>query len=206
MSALPISASDAAGVELRAARAAGWRRRDLWWERLQEAGNRDLQAGERRRAARRFLAAWWLAATLPRDDPRRATSLANAGLAARLRGAERTAERRYRDAIRLWSRVPAALDDLEIRPRARSSLFHLRMELRHGETYRANMRARLGRFIAETGEALDAIARGEVPPHRLAARWRGEKPAVFDDTRKIVAACLLVAHWQPSEQRSLRVT
>jgi hypothetical protein len=194
MSALPIWASDAGPAARRAARAAGWRRRDLWWERLQERANRELEAGDTHRAARRFLIAWWLArALLPEADPRRATSLANAGLAARLRGAERTAARRYGDARALWSHVAATLEGIEIRPRARSSLFHLRMELRHGETYRANMRARLGRFVAEAGDALEAIARGEPPSVRLHARWRGEKPAVFDDTRKLLAACLLIA-------------
>jgi hypothetical protein len=193
MSARLISASER-GNAMRAARAAGWRRRDLWWEVLQERANADWAAGRRRRAAWAFRLAHWLAlAGLPARDARRATGLANLGLLARARGDERTAAARYRRALRLWSAVPAALPELEIRPRARSSLFHLRMELRHGETYRANLRARLGRFVAEAAASLEALARGEAPPVRLHERWRGEKPAVYDDTRKLLAACLLIA-------------
>jgi hypothetical protein len=179
---------------MRAARAAGWRPSDLWWERLQERANSDWAAGRRRRAAWSFRLAHGLAmARFPAGDPRRATSLANIGFLARRRGDDAAAVRRYRQAVRLWSAVPGTLPTLEIRPRARSSLFHLRMELRHGDTYRANLRARLAGFVAEAGAALEALARGDPPPARLHARWLGEKPAVFDDTRKLLAACLLIA-------------
>ena len=33
---------------------------------------------------------------------------------------------------------------------------------------------------------------GQAPRHRLYERWRGEKPSVFDDTRKFLAAALLI--------------
>ena len=180
--------------ELRAALAAGWRRRDLWWERLEEAANEALIEGREKSAIRRFRLAFWLARLgFPKDDPRRATALANLAFSARLAGSEKTAKRRYAAARSRWSKAPAALDALQIQPRARSSLFHLRMEVKHWETYRANMKMRLGKFIQETDEALAALSRHEQPPHRLFLRWRGEKPAVFDDTRKLLAACLLVA-------------
>lgn len=194
MSAPPISASDVSRAEARTARAAGWRRRDLWWERLQERGNRELAAGNRAAASRGFLAAWWLAVVgFSRNDPRYATSLANAGYAARLRGAERTARSRYARARRLWASVPDVIADIEIRPRARSSLFHLRMELRHRDTYEANARARLAAIASEAGAALAAIETGAAPPVRLHSRWKGEKPAQFDDRRKLLSACLLIA-------------
>lgn len=193
-SARHIWASERADPELRAALAQGWRRADLAWERLQEQANSDLEAGRTRAAARGFRRAWLLSLlAFRRRDPRRATSLANAALAARLSGAERRAFRRYAEARRLWAQVPGGLEEIEIRPRARSSLFHLRMEARHWDTFCANMRTRLAAMVAETDACLAAIAAGEPPPHRLHARWAGEKPAVFDDTRKVLAACLLVA-------------
>lgn len=193
MSGPPISASDRARAEMRAARAAGWRRADLWWERLQERANRNWESGSRARALRGFRNAYWLAlALLPAGDPRRATSLANAAFAARAHGAERTAARRYAAAARLWAEVPATIDGLALRPRARSSLFHLRLELRHGDAYRASQRARLARFVAEADQAIAALAAGRSSPTPLFGRWKGFKPPVFDDSRKLLAACLLI--------------
>lgn len=194
MSAERIWAFDRQDPEMRAALASGWQRRDLWWERLQERGNEALLARRISAAVICFRLAHWAARIgFPRDDPRLATSLANIAFAGRLAGSSRWANRRYAAAIALWSRAPAMLETLTIRPRARSSLFHLRMEVKHWDTYSANMKTRLGRFIDETGRSLDALASGQKPPHRLHARWRGEKPAVFDDARKLLAACLLVA-------------
>ena len=128
-----------------------------------------------------------------RNDPRYATSLANAALISRLGGKEGQAARRYAKAIKLWSQVPDRIPELQIKPRARSSLFHLRMEARHWDTYRANMDARLAGFARESEACLEAIAKGEAPPHRLYTCWRGEQPSVFDDSRKFLAAALLIA-------------
>ncbi|WP_282608665.1 hypothetical protein [Pelagibius sp. Alg239-R121] len=193
MSAEPTSVSEP-NPELAAALAAGWRRCDLEWEQLQEAGNAALLNGEDARAVSLFLKAYRLAFfRFRRGDPRYATSLANAGLAARMRGRKGQADRRYDKAMMLWGQVPNQIGQLQIKPRARSSLFHLRMEARHWETYRANMEARLGGFVGETSECLQAIAQGDKPLHRLYARWRGEQPSVFDDTRKLLAAALLLA-------------
>jgi hypothetical protein len=198
MFALPIWGSDPAQAEMRAALAAGWRRCDLRWERLQEAANHHWRSGSRGRAVAGFLASMALArGFFPRSDPRYATSLANFAFAMRALGLDRFAARLHERSMALWSDAGRALDGANIRPRARSSLFHLRMEARHWETYKATRKARLAAFIDETGRALPAIARGEAPPVRLFSRWLGEKPPVFDDGRKIIAACLLVA----SEER-----
>jgi len=180
--------------EARAARAAGWRRGELWWERLQEAANCDLAAGNRALAIRGFRRAAWLARLrFAGGDPRRATSLANAAFAARACGRPRRAARLYAAARRAWAAAPAGIVGLEIKPRARSSLFHLRMEVRHWRTYRATMEARLGGFVAEAAAALAALEAGQPAPGPLFARWLGEKPAVFDDSRRLLAACLLIA-------------
>jgi hypothetical protein len=198
MSGLRISGSDAVSVEMRTALAGGWRRSDLYWERIQETANRELRSGRRRRAAGMFLSAMAIALTcFPRTDPRYAASLANAGFALRVFRLEAAAARFYRDAIEIWSVADRTLEAAEIRPRARSSLFHMRMEARHWQTYSDTRKARLAGFIAEADQALRAIASGHNPTCRLFTRWVGEKPAIFDDSRKILGACLLIA----SEER-----
>ena len=192
MSALPISASDA-DSELAAARKAGWRRADLDWERLQERGNQLLLDGDRVGAVRCFRRAGWIAVwRIPKSDPRRAATLANLARADRLSGHEGRARRRYAKARKLWAGVDDWIGGMEAARRARSSLFHMRMEARHWDTYQENMRTRMGAFAAETAESLAALERGDAAPHRLFERWRGEKPTVFDDTRKFLAAALMI--------------
>jgi len=194
MFAPPILGFDRKDVEMRVARAAGWRRSDLWWERLQENAHIALAEGRERTAKKSFRLAYWLSRlAFSGDDPRRATSLANIAFAARLSGSESEADRLYRNARDIWINAPNQLENLEIKPRARSSLFHLRMEVKHRQAFRQNMEFRLRAFMRETDEVLEALSQNTPPPHRLFTRWRGEKPAVFDDTRKLLAACLLVA-------------
>ncbi len=193
MSAPPTSASDRR-TQRAMARKAGWHLADLTWEGLQEAGNAHLLADDHRAAAACFRRAAWLAYfCIARDDPRRATSLANQAAMDRLAGREKRARRRYAEARRIWAGTVPWITGMTIARRARSSLFHLRMEARHWDTYQENMRTRMARFATETGEALAALEQGSPSPHRLYGRWRGEKPAVFDDTRKLLAAALLVA-------------
>jgi len=180
-------------AEYRAARAAGWGRGDLLWERLQERGNACYDAGDRAGAARAWWRAYWLGRVLfGPTDPRRATGLANLGHADRIAGREARARRRFAGALRLWGGVDAFIARMTIARRARSSLFHLRMEAQHWDTYCDNTRRRLRAFAAETAGALDALARGEPVRCGLSRRWRGEKPSVFDDTRRFLSAALLV--------------
>lgn len=193
MSDVPISGPEP-DLERAAARTAGWRDSDLGWERLQERALDALRAGDRAAAARAWRRAWWLALLrFGRGDPRHATSVANLGLAARLAGREALARRRYARALGLWGAAPDWIERMKIARRARSSLFHLRMEAKHWPSYEANMRRRAQAFAREAAACLDAAARGAPAPHRLCERWRGEKPAVFDDMRKFLAAALLIA-------------
>lgn len=69
----------------------------------------------------------------------------------------------------------------------------MRMEATHRDTYKRNRTARLRKFHEEAAECLSELERGRPAPHRLYSRWLGEKPAVFDDARKIIGACLLLA-------------
>jgi hypothetical protein len=86
---------------------------------------------------------------------------------------------------------------MTIARRGRSSLFHLRMEAKHWDTYQGNLRHRARYFAREAATCLDAATHGVPAFFRLYDRWRGEKPAVFDDTRKFLGAALLLAAWDP---------
>src|SRR5690606_10607913 len=101
--------------------------------------------------------------------------------------------RRYQsDALAIWQNAPGQIAAMQIAPRSRSSLFHLRMETKHRDVFYDNMRKRFTRFAAETKETLRGLTAPSAPPHRHFSRWRGERPSVHDDTRKIMAACLLI--------------
>jgi len=189
-----IWGSDRRDPEMRAALNANWRRRELWWERLQEKANADLETGRRRLAYRRFRWAYWIARLgFDGRDPRYATSLANIGFVARERGQHERADHLYRRAADAWTQLPGTLAVIEMKPRARSSLFHLRMEQKHRGLYQARIRSILAARVAETGSALVALADNSGVEARLYQRWKAEKPQVFDETRRLLAACLLVA-------------
>lgn len=195
MSARRIWGFDGTDTEMKLARKAGWDRSDLAWERLMEAAN--LAWAEKRgpRARRLFTLAHLLARLrFAAGDPRRATALAARAKLHAAMGRMGRAQALARQAQAEWGGTAGFIASLEIKPRARSSLFHLRMEARHRDTFHDNMRVRFTKFAEETAETLNALANGDAgaPPHRHFSRWRGEKPMVFDGTRKILAACLLM--------------
>lgn len=188
--------------QARVALQSGWGRADLLWEALMEAGNAGFAEGDGTRARRAFARAHLVSRlAFPRRDPRRATALAAMGALARAEGQDRRAARLLVRAARHWrAHAAPAVAAMEIAPRARSSLFHLRMEARHRTTYHANMRLRLGRIVTEVEEALAAMAAGHAPGCRLYARWKGERPNVHDDTRKLMGACLLIPDAGPGSR------
>lgn len=193
MSARHIWGFDRGDTEMRAALNAGWRRADLAWERIMEAGCRASRAGAPGRAGRLFLLADLLARLrFDAGDLRRATAPAARALLLAGAGRTRTADAQRARALRHWAGAGAFIAAMEIRPRARSSLFHLRMEALHRDTYHANLRLRLSRMAAETEETLSGLGAPAGPAHRHYSRWLGEKPGVFDDTRKAISACLLL--------------
>ena len=193
MFALPILASDLEDTQMQAALAAGWRRCDLHWERLQEAGNESYLAGDIAQAARAWKRAAWIARLrFSTDDPRRVPTLSNLALLERAHGREARARKGYAKAAKQWRMVDGFIENMTIARRARSSLFHLRMEALHWDTYTDNARKRFRAFADETTAALSALESAEPVDCRLFERWRGEKPSVFDDTRKFLAAALMI--------------
>ena len=188
--------------EAAAARAAGWRRSEIWWERLQARAKARQIAGDLDAAARGWMLAHGLGLIcLSRQDPRFACGLANAAAAARHRGRLRIAEERHRRACELWRSVPTWVERIRPAPRARSSLFHLRLARRHAETYRENLRAKLREQVEETAASLEARTL-EAPGAR--PRWIRERPPVFDDTRRLLGACFLMAYVAPAGLRAER--
>ena len=155
-------------------------------------------AGDLDVAARYWMLAWHLGRlVLPRNDPRFACALANAAAAADHRGRRRVAERRRQRARELWRRVPVWADRIRPAPRARSSLFHLRLARRHAETYRENLRAKLR---AQVGEAAASLAAHALEPPGAQPKWVRERPPVFDDTRRLSSACFLMAYVAPESR------
>lgn len=206
MSGLPISGSDlprragaawlrlrAADPETRAALAAGWHRTEIEWERMEEEALGAWAAGEYTVAAALWRRGWVVARRrFAAGDPRRATALANAGLADLVDGRRHRAGRRVAGARRLWAAVPGWIARAEVQPIARSSLFHLRMETRHRETFAANAREQLVGHAVEAAERLDRLAAGALPDTRP-ERWRRDRPRTFDNRRRLMAAVLLLA-------------
>lgn len=191
MSDAPISAVDQ--LDLRAALAAGWAPAEVEWETQQESAAALLQAGRRDEA----IVQWRQALAIARDsfhpgDPRLGTSLANLAYGLRTTNESDAAVPLFEEAKRCWDASWHWVNQVQIAPRARNSLYHLRMELRHRDQYEANARKRLEAFSAEAREAVTHLASGGPPPPRTYQRWRSEKPPRFNDSRKLLAACLLL--------------
>lgn len=179
------------------ARASGWTRADLMWERLMEAGNVAYCEARMARAGWLFFCADALArGRFAKGDLRRATAPAARAMVRLARG--KRADALIDTARRGWLVAPAAIADMEIRPRIRSSLFHLRMEAKNRAQYHENLRTRLGRIADETGETLAHMDNNGGQRHRHFSRWRGEKPTVFDGTRKVLGAALLIPDAAPA--------
>lgn len=178
-------------AEMRMALASGWSRADLVWERLTEAAHAAFGSGDLRRTGRLLTAAEWLSRLFfDASDLRRANTAANRALLARRQGRKARAEAYQKRALALWQGAGAQIDRLEFRPRSRSSLFHLRMEALHRDQFHANMRTRYRRIAEEVERALRHLTVATPPDRPFYARWRGEKPPVFDDSRKFLAAAL----------------
>ncbi|MEX0305529.1 MAG: tetratricopeptide repeat-containing protein [Leisingera sp.] len=182
-----------ADPEMRVALESGWSRSDVIWERLMERALAQAGEGRTRKGLRLFRLADFLArAAFPALDLRRAAAPANLAVLQFRAGALEEAERLQARALQVWGGAPEQVEKMLIAPRSRSSLFHLRMEALHRDTYHSNLKTRIGAIAAETGETLRCLTSGWPVGHRHVRRWRGEKPVVFDGTRKVLGACLLL--------------
>ena len=171
-----------------------WRAVDEEWESLQERAAKFQIVGQEERSiacrVRAYRLAFW---SFSRSDPRFATSLANASWADGKRGKDGRAARRLARALRLWRALPAWIETMNVAPRARSSLFHMRLEAQRGGR-RDTMRRRMRSFVEEGQLALE----GSLPTEAtsFAQRWHAEKPPTYDDLRRLLSAVLLLSQGQ----------
>ena len=120
-----------------------WLLADDLWERLVEAGLAAFDAGRLDDAGALWISALADAERFAGDDPRRATALNNIAAVRHLRGGAAEADGFYRAALDAWAAAEPWIDAMAIAPRARSSLFHLRLEEKHRADYRRIARGEL---------------------------------------------------------------
>ncbi len=195
MSGEPISVPDWSNHELIVA---GWARHDLDWEDAAAAHCVALARGSEAEAeALAHSGACLLLAreSLAADDPRLATSLANHAASLARRG-DRAAAGLWREARDASPRCKSWIATMSAPRVARSSLFHMRMEQRHRATYEERWRLKWRDMAEEARARLQAAdPAGPIDPAAAGAalaRWHRECPAMLNDTRKLMAATLLL--------------
>ena len=111
---------------------------EISWMHSTEQGAALLAEGQTRAARESWQQAYAIAAGFTEHDPRLAASLNNLGIGHRVNGDLAQAERHYQLALQAWDGTAAWVENIELSPRARSSLFHMRLENRHRDQYRRN--------------------------------------------------------------------
>jgi hypothetical protein len=176
--------------------AAGWTEADLDWENAIEAAVAALAAGDTAMAGEGFGECIRIARAFGDFDPRLGTSCANRAGALVSAGRAEAAGLLARDARRAWHGCDDWVAAMTAPRTARSSVFHMRMEQRHRGAYEERWREKWAAWVGEararlSGEGALALA---TPPDAGDAlgRWRRERPAMLNDTRKLMAAVLLL--------------
>ena len=173
---------------------AGWTNAELIWEQIQEAAAECERTGDPAEAAELWQGACDLAREhLRPGDLRVATSVANLGVAARRAGDADAARRRLDEALALWDGGADWVESLAPVARARSSTFHLRLESKHPGAYDRFPRERFRILAREGREVLVARRDDRSDGSDRLERWRRERPAGFNDWRRLLGAVLLVA-------------
>ncbi len=169
---------------------AGWTPEELYWEELSEAA---LALPPAEAAAHWREAAAAARTYLEAEDARQATSLANLALAEALAGRAAEARVLLEEAQRRWQAAQPWVARLAPERRARSSLFHLRLERKHQGGYDHWSRARYAGLYSEGRDALAHRVEGRYRPEAPLEAWRKAKPAGFEDARRLIAAVHLIA-------------
>ena len=176
---------------------AGWSEADLAWEATAERTAEAVAREDHTKAKGSAGEALQLArANFASNDPRLGTSLANYGMCLSLSGRSEDSMFLFREGLDVWRQSPGWIAHMEAPRMARSSLFHMRMEARHRSTYRARWQERWREIAAEATARSEALIVS--PGVRVAtaadafARWRRERPAMLNDTRKLMAAAFLL--------------
>jgi len=184
--ALPPDLDDYAGMDPRALALAGWSEEELFWEELQATALSLLGREDPREHWQE--AARVAAEIFPPGDARHATSLANLALAEPERAPALLAE-----AQALWTASQAWVAGLALERRARSAIYHLRLMRRYPGGYDHWSRARYLALHAEGGPLLAARAAGTLALPAPYRAWRDQRPAGFNDARRLHDAVRLIA-------------
>jgi hypothetical protein len=176
---------------------AGWSETDLAWETAAESTADAAAQNDYLRAKEEAGQALQMArANFETIDPRLGTSLANYGVCLSLAGDDQAKASLCAKALEAWKGSGPWIARMDAPRVARSSMFHLRMEARHRDTYRGLWQQRWREIAAETVKRLEALnapdATVTAPAGDTLAVWRRERPAMLNDTRKLMAAALLL--------------
>ena len=176
--------------------AAGWSEADLAWEAAAERAAEAAAAADHVRAKEAAGRALQIArAEFEAIDPRLGTGLANYGLCLALAGEGDGTATLLREALEVWRGTGPWIARMDAPRMARSSLFHMRMEARHRDTYRARWQERWRKIAADAKARLEALNAADAPCAAAAealALWRRERPAMLNDIRKLMAAAFLL--------------
>jgi hypothetical protein len=177
--------------------AAGWTEADLAWERDSELGAEAVAKGEMALAKEATGSALRIAReSFAAADPRLGTSLANFAVSLHTSGDTNGVAILLQKALDAWQGTGPWIARMDAPRIARSSLFHMRMESLHRETYRARWVLRWQEIATEAKDRLAALNQNFAPSPEAAsealARWRRERPTMLNDTRKLMAAAFLL--------------
>ena len=176
---------------------AGWSENDLAWETVSDQAVAAAVGGDYSQAKDDAGEALRLArSNFEAIDPRLGTALANYGICLSLAGDKDALPSLVEKALETWRSTLPWISRMEAPRVARSSMFHLRMEALHRDTYRSRWQKRWNEMAADAQHRLAALSEngGAVvaPDDTILAAWRRERPAMLNDTRKLMAASLLL--------------
>lgn len=131
-------------------------------------------------------------ASFEAQDPRLGTSIANFEMSRQGAG---TGEL-LREAHATWAGCDGWVDKLTAPRSARSSMFHMRMEQIHRDTYEERWRIKWRELVDEARGRMDQLLDGgacqPADAQACVARWDRECPAMLNDSRKLMAAVILL--------------
>lgn len=174
---------------------AGWGDSDLEWEREIAEAVDAFASGDAAAARDKMSRSLQLARKdFDAHDPRLATSLANFAACRREGGSD--AAQLFAEAQAGWAACGPWVEAMKAPRSARSSMFHMRMEQKHRATYEERWRIKWRELVEEAQGRLQALAAAERcdkgAARAAAERWRRECPALLNDTRKLMAAVILL--------------
>ena len=163
-------------------------------ERRWEARTLDGLAAFRAGRIGAAYAAWRSAAAIARafapDDPRRAASRTHLALCRAASGDAAAARRAFRRALRAWEAAETWVARMDIGQRARSSVFHLRLERKHPGGYESIARAGFARLLGA----------GRAASHAGCAHLARDPAAALEEAQEKRAAGL---SWRDADQAAL---